>query len=151
MRLAVFCLSAALATASFAQDDALLEAATEFVNSPVQDKILDDMLSPEGVMAQMGLVGGQLPPEALEKVSRIVSEELESIRPEMRQAMIEGISQTFTLEEINALNAFYSSEVGASAMAKMNPYMQRTMARLGPSFQRMQVNLASRLQAELGQ
>ncbi|MEL6839056.1 MAG: DUF2059 domain-containing protein [Pseudomonadota bacterium] len=139
------------ATSAVAQSQELIDAATEYANSPVQQDLLDSMLSPEGVMAQMGLVAGQLPPDQVEILARIVSEELATIRPAMEAAMINGMANSFTLEEITALNDFYSSPVGASAMSKMNPFMQDTMAALAPEFQKMQVNLARRVQEEMSQ
>jgi hypothetical protein len=137
-----------LATASAAQDDPR-SAAETFVQSEGQQNLLDTMLSTEGVMAQMGLVAGQLPPEKMQAIAEIVADELDTIRPVMETAMIEGMSETFTLEEINALAEFYASDVGASAMSKMNPYMAETMQSLGPAFQEMQARLAQRVQEEM--
>ena len=151
MRITALVAACFLATASHAQDQELMEAATAYVTHPVQQNMFDAMLSAEGIMAQMGLVGDQIPPEMRERIAVIVSEELATIRDQMESAMITGMAESFTLEEINALNAFYSSPEGASAMSKMNPYMQRTMASIGPAFQQMQANLARRLQEEFAQ
>ena len=138
-----------LATSAHAQSQELIDAATDYDNNPVQQELMDSMLSPERVMAQMGLVGGSVPADKVEVLAQIVSEELATIRPAMEAAMINGMANSFTLEEITALNDFYSSPVGASAMGKMTPYMQETMAALGPDFQRMQGNLARRIQEEM--
>lgn len=140
-----------LATSAMAQDKALIDAATGYVNSPTQQKLLDDMLSPEGLMAQMGLAGPDIPQDRKERLALIVAEELSTIRTPMLDAMIQGMAATFTLEEIEALRAFYESPVGASAMAKMNPFMAKTMSDLGPAFQVMQQRLAERIQAEMSQ
>lgn len=151
MRLVTLITVGFLATSAHAQSQELIEAATAYAKSPVQQALMDDMLSPEGVMAQMGLVGGGLPEEKVATLAQIVSEELAAIRPAMETAMINGMASSFTLEEITALNEFYSSPVGASAMAKMTPFMQQTMAELGPEFQQMQVNLGRRIEAEMAE
>ncbi|WP_298921963.1 DUF2059 domain-containing protein [uncultured Roseobacter sp.] len=138
----------ALSTGAFAQDTERLEAAKAYVDSKGQQGLMDDMLSPEGVMASMGLLGDQLTPEQQTTVARIVSEELATIRPTMESAMISGMAENFTLDEINALADFYASEHGASAMRKMTPFMTQTMQSIGPAFQQMQANLARRIQEE---
>lgn len=142
------CLAAALlAIPSFA--DEATDAATAFISSPVQQQLLDDMLSPEMVLAQMRAMAEQLPEDKVQTLVGIVTEELEAIRPDMEAAMITGAAEAFTVEEINALTEFYNSPVGASAMGKMTPYMQQTMGALGPTMQTMQGNIVRRVQAEL--
>lgn len=151
MRILTFLIMVFLASSVLAEDAERLEAAEAYVNSKGQQGLMDDMLSPEGVMAQMGLIGGSLPADKQITVAKIVSEELASIRPAMESAIISGMAETFTLAEIKALAAFYSSEEGASAMKKMNPFMAQTMQSIGPAFQQMQANLARRVQAELSE
>lgn len=142
-----------LATSTFAQDDpdALRAAAEAYVNNPVQQKLIDDMLSPEMMMTQMAAMVQGLPEDELNKMVKIVTEEVNAIRPAMEAAMIDGAAETFTLEEINALNDFYSSDVGASVMGKMNPFMQSYMVSLGPELQQMQQNIMSRAMTEMDQ
>jgi hypothetical protein len=142
-----FLAAALLAAPSFA--DEATDAATAFINSPVQQRLLDDMLSPEMVLAQMQTIAQRLPEDKVQVLVNIVTEELEAIRPEMEAAMISGAAESFTVEEINALTAFYNSPVGASAMGKMTPYMQQTMGSLGPTMQQMQGNIVRRVQSEL--
>lgn len=136
-----------LSTPVFA--DEATDAATAFINSPVQQKLLNDMLSPEMVMAQMQALSSQLPAEKVDILVNIVTEELGTIRPEMETAMIEGAAQAFTVDEITALTEFYNSPLGSSAMGKMTPYMQQTMGALGPSMQAMQQRIVQRVQTEL--
>ena len=129
--------------------DAATDAATAFIESPVQQKLLDDMLSPEGLMAQFQAVQPQLPPDKTDEILQIVSEELNAFRPQMEAAMIKGAAEAFTVEEIEALTAFYSSPIGASAMSKMNPYMQSAMAEMTPGLQAMQGRVMQRVQEAL--
>lgn len=149
MKLLTIVTASFLATSAYAQSDELIDAATAYVNNPVQQTLMDDMLSVDAVMAQMGMLGATIPAEQLETLSAIVSEELAAIRPALETAMVGGMARTFTLEEITALNEFYSSELGASAMSKMTPFMQDSMAELAPAFQTMQTNIAQRVQEEL--
>lgn len=149
MRFVSFLVLVFMASTAFAQDAERVDAATAYVNSKGQQELMDDMLSPEGVMAQMGLVGDRVPEGKQEALALIVSEELAVLRPVMEEAMINGMAATFTLEEIEALTEFYESDVGASAIQKMNPFMARTMQQIGPQFQEMQTNLARRLQEEM--
>ena len=142
-------LAATLAFALPAQADEATDAATAFIESPVQQKLLDDMLSPEMLMTQFEAMNVQIPPEQLDVILVIVTEELNAFRPEMEQAMIAGAAQAFTVDEINALTEFYSSPLGASAMGKMNPYMQATMSSMGQGLQAMQGNIMQRVQEAL--
>ena len=142
-------LVAALLIATPALADEATDAASAFINSPVQQKLLDDMLSPQMVLTQMQSIASQLPAEKVDILVKIVTEELEGIRPKMEEAMIAGAATSFTIEEINALTTFYNSPIGASAMGKMTPYMQQTMGSLGPSMQTMQGNIMRRVQTEL--
>ena len=151
MRIFTFIAFAFFASKATAQSQELIDAATAYVDSPVQQELMEDMLSPEGIMAQMGLFGGSMPQEKMDALAQIVSEELDTIKPALRQASINGMASNFSLEEIEALNAFYSSEHGASAMKKMNPFMQQTMAAMAPDFARMQGNLARRIEEELSE
>lgn len=151
MRIILLLVALFLATNALAQDAERVEAAQTYVNSKGQQTLMDDMLSPEGVMAQMGLLDGRVPEEKQQILAMIVSEELASIRPVMEDAMINGMAQNFTLEEIEAMAEFYSSDVGASAMRKMNPFMAQTMQQIGSQFQEMQANLARRIQQEMSQ
>ncbi|WP_375227297.1 DUF2059 domain-containing protein [Roseobacter sp. S98] len=149
MRLLSFLVVVLLASGAFAQDAERLEAARAYVNSKGQQELMADMLSPEGVMGQMGLVGGRIPDGKKELLARIVSEELAKMKPVMEEAMISGMATTFTLDEIQALTEFYASDVGASAIKKMTPFMTQTMQQIGPHFQQMQAVLARRIQEEM--
>ena len=141
--------AAALMLSAPAFADEATDAATAFIQSPVQQKLLNDMLSPEMVLTQMQALASQLPADKVDVLVKIVTEELGSIRPEMETAMISGAAQAFSVEEINALTEFYNSPLGASAMGKMTPYMQQTMGSLGPSMQQMQQRIVQRVQSEL--
>jgi len=139
----VFAVSASMASAQ--SDDELRAAATRYVENPVQQQMLDDMLSPEAMVAQMQAMAPQLPDDALQVISQIASEELALLRPALEAAMIEGAVAAFTLEEIEALEAFYNTDLGASVMGKMQGYMATAMAAIGPEMAQMQGRVAQRV------
>lgn len=143
-------LAAALACAALplqAQDnaDALRDAATRYVENPVQQRMMDDMLSADALVAQMRAMMPELSDEQLEIIGQIGAEEMAAVRPELEVAMIEAAVETFTLEEIVALEEFYSTPVGASVMGKMQPFMQSAMTQMAPAMQAAQAGIMSRV------
>lgn len=140
-------LAASFSLPALAQDAARLEAAQAYAETPVQKKLMADMLSPEAIVTQLRATG--MPEELIDQASVIVSEEVLAIQGEIVSAMVTGMAESFSLEEIQALTAFYSSPIGASAMSKMQPFMAQTMQTMGPALQKMQSRLQQRLQKEL--
>jgi len=125
-------------------------AATAYVDNPVQQKMLDEMLSAEAMVTQMRAtlppnVSDALQPEQIQTMARIASEELADLRPAMQTAMIEAAAQTFTTAELEALDAFYSSPEGASVMGKMQPFMQTFYTGLGGDMQAAQMRIIRRV------
>lgn len=138
-----------MATVGHAQTQEQLDAARAYMNTPVQQKLMEDMLSPEVLMAQMDPTGNLIPSDKKEIIATIISEEMLAMRPVMMESIVQGMATSFTLEEITALTEFYSSPLGASAMSKMAPFMHETMTAIGPEIQQMQLNVVKRIQAEL--
>lgn len=125
------------------------DAAKAFIQSPVQQKLLDDMLSPEMLVTQMQAMAPNIPKEKMPQLVDIVSEELSALRDVLENGMAVGATSSFTVEEIEALTAFYNSPIGASAMGKMTPYMQAAMAAISPDLIAMQKRVAERVKTEL--
>ncbi|MEP5759618.1 MAG: DUF2059 domain-containing protein [Litoreibacter sp.] len=140
-------LCVSLTSPTFAQDEALRAAATGYIDTPVQQELMNQILSPESMITQLRARG--LPEDKATAAAAIISDETNSIRDELREAMINGLAENFSLEEIIALTEFYSSPVGASAIAKLQPYMTQTMTTLTPSLQAMQERIQQRLRTEL--
>ena len=135
-----------------AQDDAeLREAVERYVNSPLQQQMMDEMLSADAMIEQMRSMMPQLSAEQLEVVGRIGAEEMAGIRPAMEAAMVEAAVDTFTLPEMLALEAFYETPEGAAVMSKMQPFMAATFARIGPQMQEAQMRIGQRVMTELSQ
>lgn len=149
MKFKAILLACALGSGAYAQDPALLEAATAYVEHPVQQNVIDKLFSPASIMAQLESVTGDIPDAQRATVAQIISEEMNAVRPELEASMIRAAAENFTMEEITALNAFYATGPGASAMTKMQSYMQSAMRPMGPVLQKAQENLFRRLQTEL--
>lgn len=123
--------AAAQSERSTAEKQAALRAAVVFVQSPAQQGMIDAMLDPATIMARNAFVLEQIPAGKAQRLVSIITEEFSSQRPHIEKALILSTADTFTAEEIYAMNEFYSSAVGRSIMAKMQPYMEvfsRTMS-----------------------
>lgn len=148
-----FAFAAALALLSamplYAQDDALRAAAERYVNNPVQQEMLDDLLSADVIVSQVRAMVPGVTEEQLLIVGEIGAEEMAVIRPELEAATIEAAIATFTLEEIEALEAFYATPLGASVLSKMQPFMESSMALAGPAMQAAQGRISARLMQAL--
>lgn len=140
-----------IATSAFAQDNALMDAAARYVQHPVQQKMLDDLMSPQAMLAQLQPMLPDARQDTLEAVARIVSEEMASLRPAMEQAMITSAAETFTLAELDALRAFYATKEGAGAAGKMQNFMARSWEEIGPEFNRAQLSVQQRMSQVLSQ
>ncbi|MBF9058520.1 hypothetical protein HKCCSP123_04930 [Rhodobacterales bacterium HKCCSP123] len=151
MRRLALCLALALAAAhpATAEDDALRAAVERYVANPVQQRMMDDMLSADAMVAQIRAVAPQLTEEQLQIAGRISAEELATLRPDLEAAMVEAAIMTFTLSEVEALDAFLATPEGASVMTKMQPYMAQAMNRVGPQMMALQARIGQRLATEL--
>lgn len=150
--LPAFCgLALSLAAPAGAQDDALREAVERYVANPIQQRMMDEMLSADAMIAQMRAMIPQLTEEQLSIVGRIGAEEMAALRPDLEAAMVTAAIETFTLEEVEALEAFYNTEEGASVMSKMQPFMATTMTLVGPQMQAAQARIGQRVMTELSQ
>lgn len=80
-----FAFAAALALSSamplYAQDDALRAAAERYVNNPVQQEMLDDLLSADVIVSQVRAMVPSVTEEQLPIVGEIGAEEIAVIRP----------------------------------------------------------------------
>lgn len=141
MRRFVLAAALAVATALPAAADELGDLVQQYVNLPANQQMIDSMLSPE-MLAQQFSMG--LPPdmevsdEKITQIGALLSSEMQKLRPDMMEAMANAMAAHFTKEEISALMAFYQDEHGASAMAKMQPYMADFTAQIMPKFAEMQ-------------
>ena len=132
-----------------AQDDALRAAVERYINNPVQQQMMDNLLSADAMVDQVRAVAPQLTEEQLRAVATISAEELSILRPDLEAAMIEAAIGTFTLPEIEALEAFYNTPEGASVMTKMQPYMAQVMGGIGPQLMEAQTRIGQRIMTEL--
>ncbi|MFN0262361.1 DUF2059 domain-containing protein [Tepidamorphus sp. 3E244] len=136
-----------------AQDAERMAAAQKYLETPTVQKMMSDMLSPQYVsaMLQQMQVSANVTDEQRDKLAKILSEEFAKIRPQMERVMLESTAANFTVNEIEALTAFYSSEEGAAIAEKMQPYMAQAMQQIIPLMQSMQQSFIQRVQAEMGE
>lgn len=66
----------------------------------------------------------------------------------LRTAMIDGMTATFTVEEIEALTQFYSTPEGRSVMEKMSTYMGRVQPVMMKEVRRSMKTVMQRRQKE---
>lgn len=145
----VLVLALATTRPASAQDDALRAAVDRYITNPVQQRMMDDMLSADAMIDQMRAMAPQLTEDQLQIVGRISAEELAMLRPDLEAAMIEAAIATFTLAEIEALETFYTTPEGASVMAKMQPFMAQAMGRMGPQMVAAQSRIGQRIMSDL--
>ena len=143
-----------IAGAALAEDDAALRAAAErHIRHPVTQSVMDSVLSLDTtrshLVAQLRAQGMTLQDDHIEALSQIVQQELDRIRPQMETLMTDAAIETYSLEEMQALNAFYDTEFGASAAAKTGSFMQSFNAGAAPVFRQMLKRVADRIAAEL--
>ena len=148
---ALACVMAVAAPAA-AQD---LEAlARQYAEMPATQRMMDEMMSPETLIAQfMATIppGTEVSEDQQARIGALMAEALSDLRPQMEEAMVASTAATFTAPELEALIAFYGSEVGASVMGKMQPMMQDFMGRLGPEMGEMQRDLIPEVVRILGE
>ena len=125
------------------------EAARSYIASAPQQQMLDQLLSADVLTAQLKAQFPQLAAEQIEVISRVGSETMAEVRPQMEAAMVDAAAQTFTVEEIKALDAFYRTPEGTAVMSKMQPFMQSAMRSMAPAMQQAQAAIAQRVQQEL--
>ncbi|MEO1491714.1 MAG: DUF2059 domain-containing protein [Pseudomonadota bacterium] len=136
---------------AFAQDDAAarFEAAERYIASPSQQDMITAMFSPEAVLGQMQAGGGGMTPEQLQVASKIVTEEIGKVRPLIENALIKAVAETFSLDQIEAVDAFYRTPEGAAVLRKTQPMMGNFWNRVGPVLRQSQRNTNERLKREL--
>ena len=112
------------------------DLAAQYVAMPEIQQMMADMFAPEAMAQQFasGLPAGmQISAEQSSAIGTLLSGVMNDIKPKMEDLMREGTARHFSVDEIKALMAFYSSEHGASIMTKMQPFFQEIMGQLQPA------------------
>ena len=109
-------------------DDAARRAAAEaYVAGPHSQQKLDEGMSSETLAANFA---AKLPPDLelsadqIAEIGSIISEAMFSIRPEVEQVMISALAKIHTIEEIQAMDAYFNSPAGLSAQSKSQQFEQ---------------------------
>ena len=125
-------------------------AAERYVQSDAMQTMMDEMMSPDMLSDAMAAqFGDQIPADVMDQIVAIATEEIQAIEPAMEEAMIEATAETFTLEEIEAQIEFYQSQVGASILSKMQPFMATFYEAVTPDMQQAQSRMMQRLEEEV--
>ena len=133
------------ATPVLAQDASRDDAARTYVESIAMQSALDQqLLSTDAYISQVQAGGVQLDAEGARTLTDIVDEEFTDVRPGLQEALTAAAAETFTIEELDALNTFYGSEAGKSVAAKMAPFMQDFYASIAPTLRDTQEQIATR-------
>ena len=122
---------------------------------PVVQRMFDDMWSIDtmrsALVAQLRAHGKALRDDRVETLTRILNEEVTRIRPQFEVLMTDAVLETYTLDEIRALNGFLDTELGARAMAKTGRTMRSFNARAAPMYRRLTERIGARVKAELAE
>ena len=150
-RATVCALALCLALPAAAQDedgDAARRAAAErYLETEGVQRMMDDMSSPQAVVAQLRAQFPQMPQDTVDEIAAIAADELSTLDPALERAIVEATVANFTLEEIEAMVDFYGSETGAAIMGKMQPYMSAVWSNVGPELRQVQADIARRIDA----
>ena len=136
--LAVAALGPAMAQQAPDIDPALTAAAQAYVAGEAQQALIDQLISPAAILAQITAAIPDLPPQLTDVVSRVAAEEMATLRPKIEAAMLQSAARTFSLDEIRALSAFYATPEGRGILLKMQPFLEGAMAEVAPDIQAAQ-------------
>ncbi len=123
----------------------------EVVITQLNEQVVEAMLplfrsSLETELAAKGLTP---PPDMMVRIEQIVVEETGLLMVGFMPEMIQTYAQVMTLEELEALLAFYRTPAGASAMQKVPLLMQVIMPSLSKELTSLGPKLQQRLQDEV--
>ncbi len=114
------------------------ELARDYAALPAVQEMMSAMFSPEASAAQIAATlppGMELTEQQLTDLGTLLSEELIDFQPRLEVLMIEGMINTFTVEEMQAMIEFYSSDVGRSILVQTQPMFTSIMTQLAPEMQ----------------
>ena len=139
-----------LSLAQAAAQDDLRVAAERYVRLPAVQQVLDFVLGPSFLQSILAAVGDdRLDADKRDRAIAIATEEMSRARPRMEDAMIEAAADVFTREELEAMIAFYGSDVGAATLAKTPAFSQAYMASFATGLQELQITVENRIRLEI--
>ena len=137
-----------LTSTARAQDD-VHDAAERYIRLPAIQQVLDFVLGPTFLQSILATAGGRVDAGNRDQVIAIATEEMARTRPLMEDAMVEAAAGVFTLAELEAMIAFYGSEVGASTLVKTQAFSQAYMAAFANGLRELQITVENRIQLEV--
>ena len=142
-------LSAANAQDGHFHDPELRDAAKVLVASPGQQLAVDEMLSKDAMLSQIEMLAPELTDEQEAAIETIVGEEFAAVRGKIEESMENAITHLFTLEEIEALDAFYRTKEGAAIAEKMQIFDSNVFVELGSALEDTRSKIMERVEAAL--
>lgn len=135
----------AFALPAAADEDTRREAALAYVATEAGGQPFDANLMVEQTVALIPGLSNRLDEPAVADAIARYRKTLDRVIPVLRERHVEALTETFTLEELEALRAFAESPAGSSAFLKMPEFQ----ARVVPITMSMIVPLAQQLRADL--
>ncbi len=132
-RTALFALALAFVHHAQAEDQEIRAAARRYLEAAPMKWMLDETYAE---LARQ--YPGDEPPQFIADLRSAISLE------RMEQIALAAMVKTFTTAELNVLADFYSSEHGASAMAKFGTYMVEVMPSIEQEFRRASAEIQAR-------
>lgn len=118
--------------------------ARQYMELPAVQAGLMDVQSPALLTA---FAATQIPPDVpispakKAAIGKAIGQQLAKERPAIEKALIEAAAKTYTAEELKAMIAFASTEIGASITRKGSAFKVTSTAAMAPVMWRMQANL----------
>lgn len=139
---------------AFSKDDPALKASVEaYIQHPVTQQTLDDLLSADTmqslIAAQLQARNMTLRSDQTEVLTHIVYEEIKRLRPKLETAMADAALETYSLEEIQAFMDFLNTEYGAKAMVKTGKMQRVFSANSSQLLQQLFQRLGTRIDKEI--
>lgn len=129
-----------LISTSPVQAESRIDLARQYIGLPGNQQMMEDMFSPETVFNQLK---ASLPRSAKisyskkRRISRVLSQAMMQLQPNLEKIMVSESARVFTKAELRAMIRFYSSKEGASILAKMPQFMERSMIKVAPQMQKI--------------
>ena len=136
---------------AFAQPEDVQSAAERYVALPAVQDMIRGLGAPELLAEELRahLPGAEdMPPEEIERMAAIVSDELDGVRPALERALVAAAVEHFTLEEIEAMIAFAASPVGSGVLEKAPGFAIDAMAAAGPQIQQATFDAMQRIRED---
>jgi hypothetical protein len=126
--LGVILLAVSISPAVSAQDAAKLKAAQIYVSSVPFEGMITKAFTAE----KLGIPSSSLTAGKINELYALLNNMMARQWPRLEQIAVEHAAETFTLSELNAMNAFNATPEGKAILTKTGPFMQSSMIDMAP-------------------